>query len=151
MKYDIIQIDKDKFELRQESLMSKPERKIFAGPNSLITIKQNNEMRIYHDYLKSLDKYSVSDKLNNLLLDKFMSGIKQINDDEFKLVEVGECENPWDLNESDIIAAVQYGLKYSTDSQHNGIVPSGNILQWLMYRKGLLKVPTKFEIIADVI
>jgi hypothetical protein len=46
----------------------------------------------------------------------------------------------------DIIDAVQYGFEYRAESQNDGIkVPTGNVLQWLMYQKGLNEVPKEFR------
>lgn len=46
----------------------------------------------------------------------------------------------------DIIDAVQYGFEYRAESQNDGIkVPIGNVLQWLMYQKGLIEVPQEFR------
>lgn len=46
----------------------------------------------------------------------------------------------------DILAAAQYGFKYAIESQNDGkSVPNGNILQWLMNRKGLITVPKDFQ------
>ncbi len=46
----------------------------------------------------------------------------------------------------DIMDAVQYGFNYRTESQNDGIkVPSGNVLQWLMFKKGLIHAPTEFD------
>lgn len=45
----------------------------------------------------------------------------------------------------DIIKAVEYGFKYSTESMNDGTVPIRNILQWIMYQKQLSKIPTEFQ------
>lgn len=46
----------------------------------------------------------------------------------------------------DMMDAVQYGFKYHRDSQNDNVeVPTGNILQWLMYKKDLLEVPQEFK------
>jgi hypothetical protein len=46
----------------------------------------------------------------------------------------------------DIIDAVQYGFEYRAETQNDGIkVPTGNVLQWLMYQKGLNEVPQEFR------
>lgn len=52
-------------------------------------------------------------------------------------VDIGE----WDGLNSDLtelikliaISAAQYGFRYSTESQHSGFVPNGNVLQWLLW------------------
>lgn len=41
----------------------------------------------------------------------------------------------------DILDAVKYGFDYRDISQHQGFVPRGNILQWLMRKKNLVDVP----------
>jgi hypothetical protein len=46
----------------------------------------------------------------------------------------------------DIIAAAQYGFKYAIESQNDGkSVPVGNIMQWMMNKKGLITVPKDFH------
>lgn len=46
----------------------------------------------------------------------------------------------------DIIDAVQYGFEYREESQNDGDkVPTGNILQWLMGKKNLTRVPDEFK------
>ena len=45
----------------------------------------------------------------------------------------------------DIIKAVEYGFKYSTESQHDGKVPIGNILQWIMSQKNIMEIPKEFK------
>ena len=46
----------------------------------------------------------------------------------------------------DIFDSVQYGFNYREESQNNEIkVPEGNILQWLMAKKGLMKIPKEFK------
>lgn len=44
----------------------------------------------------------------------------------------------------DVLAAVKYGFEYSDNSQHDGEVPVGNTLQWLMARKGLTSIPLEW-------
>lgn len=45
----------------------------------------------------------------------------------------------------DIFDAVQYGFAYREESQHDGFVPVGNILQWIMYKKCLEEIPEEFK------
>ena len=46
----------------------------------------------------------------------------------------------------DILAAAQYGFKYAIESQNDGkSVPAGNVLQWIMNKKGLLQVPKEYS------
>ena len=45
----------------------------------------------------------------------------------------------------DIIDAVQYGFDYRVEAMNNGVsVPDGNVLQWLMNKKGLVELPQEF-------
>lgn len=41
----------------------------------------------------------------------------------------------------DIVAAVDYGFKYATESQNDGFVPDGNTFQWYRSRKGYVHIP----------
>ena len=54
-------------------------------------------------------------------------------------------ENKIYFTTEDIIKAVEYGFKYSYESQHNGKVPIGNILQWIMNQKSILEIPNEFK------
>ena len=50
----------------------------------------------------------------------------------------------------DIIDAVQYGFDYRVNSQNDGkSVPLGNVLQWLMSKKGLHHIPKEFKEIRN--
>jgi hypothetical protein len=45
----------------------------------------------------------------------------------------------------DIIDVVQYGFDYRENAMHDGVsVPDGNVLQWLMGKKNLSKLPEEF-------
>lgn len=45
----------------------------------------------------------------------------------------------------DILDAVQYGFDYRVEAMNNGVsVPDGNVLQWLMNKKGLVELPQEF-------
>jgi hypothetical protein len=45
----------------------------------------------------------------------------------------------------DILDAVQYGFDYRVEAMNDGVsVPDGNVLQWLMNKKGLVELPQEF-------
>ena len=69
--------------------------------------------------------------------------IKKFLPKEVKLIGKLIWGNPQYYLE-DIIDAVNYGFNYRDNSQHSGEVPVGNILQWLMVKKKLTKIPEEW-------
>ena len=63
---------------------------------------------------------------------------------DFKYKTIEDFKKDLVITEEDIIEAVQYGVWYFTNSQHDqgydGKVPVGNILQWFYNRKGLYEL-----------
>jgi hypothetical protein len=57
----------------------------------------------------------------------------------------GDIASVSDFTLDDIVNMVDYGFWYATESQNNGSVPIGNILQKLMSDKKLLKVPKEWR------
>ena len=50
-----------------------------------------------------------------------------------------------DFNYKDMVEATNHGFWYAINSQHNGEIPLGYTLQWMMTRKSLVRVPDEWK------
>jgi len=71
----------------------------------------------------------------------------------FKYKDIEDFKKDLVITEEDIIAAVQYGMWYSQNSQkdegYDNEVPIGNILQWFYNRKGLYELTEEGKILMN--
>lgn len=52
-------------------------------------------------------------------------------------IKKAESKMPSTFSLDDVYDAVKYGFDYSVNSQNDGSVPKGNILQWLAHKKNI--------------